>query len=60
MLLDLKMKDEVDHLVIRNVSLSMRSSAPSSCDLAPLYYDFCGYVKSLVYENNPETLDVLE
>ncbi|GFY06717.1 transposable element Tc3 transposase [Trichonephila clavipes] len=33
---------------------------PSSCDLAPLDYFLWGYVKSLVYEDKPQTLDQLE
>ncbi|GFV02477.1 putative DD41D transposase [Trichonephila clavipes] len=32
----------------------------SSCDLTPLDYFLGGYVKSLVYADNPQTLDHLE
>ncbi|GFV07652.1 transposable element Tc3 transposase [Trichonephila clavipes] len=31
-----------------------------SCDLTPLDYLLCGYVKSLVYVDKPQTLDHLE
>ncbi|GFY32377.1 uncharacterized protein TNCV_3558851 [Trichonephila clavipes] len=31
-----------------------------SCDLTPLDYFLCGYVKSLVYADKPQTLDHLE
>ncbi|GFT28794.1 putative DD41D transposase [Trichonephila clavipes] len=33
---------------------------PRSCDLTPLDYFLWGYVKSLVYEDEPQTLDHLE
>ncbi|GFX94261.1 putative transposable element [Trichonephila clavipes] len=33
---------------------------PRSCDLTPLDYFLWGYVKSLVYEDKPQTLDHLE
>ncbi|GFX66052.1 hypothetical protein TNCV_4101921 [Trichonephila clavipes] len=33
---------------------------PRSCDLTPLDYFLCGYVKSLVYADKPQTLDHLE
>ncbi|GFT70242.1 putative transposable element [Trichonephila clavipes] len=33
---------------------------PRSCDLTPLDYFLWGYVKSLVYADNPQTLDHLE
>ncbi|GFV06654.1 putative transposable element [Trichonephila clavipes] len=33
---------------------------PRSCDLTPLDYFLCGYVKSLVYVDKPQTLDHLE
>ncbi|GFY33787.1 uncharacterized protein TNCV_4594991 [Trichonephila clavipes] len=33
---------------------------PRSCDLTPLDYFLWGYVKSLVYEDKPQTLDPLE
>ncbi|GFY32206.1 putative DD41D transposase [Trichonephila clavipes] len=33
---------------------------PISCDLTPLDYFLWGYVKSLVYADNPQTLDYLE
>ncbi|GFT25523.1 putative transposable element [Trichonephila clavipes] len=33
---------------------------PRSCDLTPLDYFLWGYVKSLVYADNPQTLDRLE
>ncbi|GFX97659.1 transposable element Tc3 transposase [Trichonephila clavipes] len=33
---------------------------PRSCDLTPLDYFQCGYVKSLVYADKPQTLDYLE
>ncbi|GFW20690.1 transposase [Trichonephila clavipes] len=33
---------------------------PRSCDLTPLNYFLCGYVKSLVYADKPQTLDHLE
>ncbi|GFY13570.1 uncharacterized protein TNCV_4959401 [Trichonephila clavipes] len=33
---------------------------PRSCDLTPLDYYLCGYVKSLVYADKPQTLDHLE
>ncbi|GFX89312.1 putative transposable element [Trichonephila clavipes] len=33
---------------------------PRSCDLTPLDYFLWGYVKSLVYVDNPQTLDHLE
>ncbi|GFW41562.1 putative DD41D transposase [Trichonephila clavipes] len=33
---------------------------PRSCDLTPLDYFLLGYVKSLVYADNPQTLDHLE
>ncbi|GFU80754.1 uncharacterized protein TNCV_514811 [Trichonephila clavipes] len=33
---------------------------PRSCDLTPLDYFLWGYVKSLVYADKPQTLDVLE
>ncbi|GFX19261.1 uncharacterized protein TNCV_3014051 [Trichonephila clavipes] len=31
---------------------------PRSCDLTPLDYFLCGYVKSLVYSDKPQTLDI--
>ncbi|GFW86677.1 transposable element Tc3 transposase [Trichonephila clavipes] len=34
--------------------------SPRSCDLTPLDYFLCGYVKSLVYADKPQTLDHLE
>ncbi|GFV38263.1 uncharacterized protein TNCV_1723441, partial [Trichonephila clavipes] len=34
--------------------------APRSCDLTPLDYFLCGYVKSLVYAGKSQTLDHLE
>ncbi|GFY26192.1 DUF4817 domain-containing protein [Trichonephila clavipes] len=33
---------------------------PRSCDLTPLDYFLWGYIKSLVYEDKPQTLDYLE
>ncbi|GFU54188.1 uncharacterized protein TNCV_3618451 [Trichonephila clavipes] len=33
---------------------------PRSCDLTPLDYFLWGYVKSLVYADKPQTLDLLE
>ncbi|GFU61073.1 transposable element Tc3 transposase [Trichonephila clavipes] len=33
---------------------------PRSCDLTPLNYFLCGYVKSLVHVDKPQTLDHLE
>ena len=33
---------------------------PRSCDITPLDYFLWGYVKSLVYADKPETIDVLE
>ncbi|GFT39208.1 putative LOC100569746 [Trichonephila clavipes] len=33
---------------------------PRSCDLTPLDYFLCGYVKSLVYADKPQTHDPLE
>ncbi|GFV59004.1 uncharacterized protein TNCV_261821 [Trichonephila clavipes] len=33
---------------------------PRSCDLTPLDYFLCCYVKSLVYADKPQTLDHLE
>ncbi|GFX01899.1 DUF4817 domain-containing protein [Trichonephila clavipes] len=33
---------------------------PRSCDLTPLDYFLCSYVKSLVYADKPQTLDHLE
>ncbi|GFW86134.1 transposable element Tc1 transposase [Trichonephila clavipes] len=33
---------------------------PRSCDLTPLDYFLCGYVKLLVYTDKPQTLDHLE
>ncbi|GFW30103.1 uncharacterized protein TNCV_1054141 [Trichonephila clavipes] len=33
---------------------------PRSCDSTPLDYFLCGYVKSLVYADKPQTLDHLE
>ncbi|GFS88967.1 uncharacterized protein TNCV_5038121 [Trichonephila clavipes] len=33
---------------------------PRSCDFTPLDYFLCGYVKSLVYADKPQTLDHLE
>ncbi|GFX81802.1 uncharacterized protein TNCV_2570031 [Trichonephila clavipes] len=33
---------------------------PRSCNLTPLDYFLCGYVKSLVYADKPQTLDHLE
>ncbi|GFV54071.1 uncharacterized protein TNCV_1071941 [Trichonephila clavipes] len=33
---------------------------PRSCDLTPLDYFLCGYVKSLVYADKPQTPDHLE
>ncbi|GFW42363.1 transposase [Trichonephila clavipes] len=33
---------------------------PRSCDLTPLDYFLCGYVKSFVYADKPQTLDHLE
>ncbi|GFW20173.1 putative transposable element [Trichonephila clavipes] len=33
---------------------------PRSCDLTPLDYFLCGYVKLLVYADEPQTLDHLE
>ncbi|GFW78201.1 transposable element Tc3 transposase [Trichonephila clavipes] len=33
---------------------------PRSCDLTPLDYFLCCYVKSLVYADKPQTLDNLE
>ncbi|GFV85599.1 putative DD41D transposase [Trichonephila clavipes] len=33
---------------------------PRSCDLTPLNYFLWGYVKSLIYADNPQTLDYLE
>ncbi|GFU39304.1 putative LOC100569746 [Trichonephila clavipes] len=33
---------------------------PRACDLTPLDYFMCGYVKSLVYADKPQTLDHLE
>ncbi|GFV55611.1 hypothetical protein TNCV_1820981 [Trichonephila clavipes] len=33
---------------------------PRSCDLTPLHYFLCVYVKSLVYADKPQTLDHLE
>ncbi|GFV39511.1 transposable element Tcb1 transposase [Trichonephila clavipes] len=33
---------------------------PRSCDLTPLDYFLCGYVKSLVYADKSQTLDYLE
>ncbi|GFW61097.1 uncharacterized protein TNCV_4873071 [Trichonephila clavipes] len=33
---------------------------PRSCDLTPLDYFLCCYVKSLVYADKPQTLDLLE
>ncbi|GFW43843.1 putative DD41D transposase [Trichonephila clavipes] len=33
---------------------------PRSCDLTPLDYFLCGYVKSLVYADKPQTFDHLE
>ncbi|GFX96539.1 putative transposable element [Trichonephila clavipes] len=33
---------------------------PRSCDLTPLDYFLCGYVKSLVYADKPQTLNHLE
>ncbi|GFV85428.1 transposable element Tc3 transposase [Trichonephila clavipes] len=33
---------------------------PGSCDLTPLDYFLWGYVKSLVYADKPQTLDLLE
>ncbi|GFX05096.1 uncharacterized protein TNCV_4460411 [Trichonephila clavipes] len=33
---------------------------PISCDLTPVDYILCGYVKSLVYADKPQTLDHLE
>ncbi|GFX89030.1 mariner Mos1 transposase [Trichonephila clavipes] len=33
---------------------------PRSCDLTPLDYFLCGYVKSLVYADKPQRLDHLE
>ncbi|GFX80568.1 hypothetical protein TNCV_498361 [Trichonephila clavipes] len=33
---------------------------PRTCDLTPLDYFMWGYVKSLVYADNPQTLDHLK
>ncbi|GFV71252.1 putative DD41D transposase [Trichonephila clavipes] len=46
-----------DHLISR---LGLVNWPPRSCDLTPLDYFLWGYVKSLVYADNPQTLDHLE
>ncbi|GFW61025.1 transposable element Tc3 transposase [Trichonephila clavipes] len=46
-----------DRLILRFGPVSW---PPRSCDLTPLDYFLWGYVKSLVYEDKPQTLDHLE
>ena len=46
-----------DKLISRN---GLVNWPPSSCDLTPLDYFLWGYAKSLVYANNPATLEALE
>ena len=46
-----------DKLISRN---GLVNWPPRSCDLTPLDYFLWGYAKSLVYANNPATLEALE
>ncbi|GFW89936.1 DUF4817 domain-containing protein [Trichonephila clavipes] len=46
-----------DHLISRFGPVNW---PPRSCDLTPLDYFLWGYVKSLVYADKPQTLDLLE
>ncbi|GFT51771.1 transposable element Tc3 transposase [Trichonephila clavipes] len=46
-----------DHLISRFGHVNW---PPRSCDLTPLDYFLCGYVKPSVYADKPQTLDHLE
>lgn len=46
-----------EHLISKIASIPW---PPRACDLAPLDYFLWGYVKSLVYANDPQTIDALK
>ncbi|GFT05681.1 putative DD41D transposase [Trichonephila clavipes] len=55
--IDLLKDTSSDHLISRFGPVNW---PPRSCDLTPIDYFLWGYVKSLVYADNPQTLDPLK